>query len=103
VDGAAAVEKKMAVGGGGDAEAGAAGGPIHVLSFELRGRQAEISGGAENVVVAEIDEAFLLATGSTAGLAFESERFRHALIVSHGGADRNRGLLGPGIPSSREK
>jgi len=81
VDRAAAFDKEVAGGRGGDAKAGAARSAVNVLALEGGGGHMEVRSDAEDVGVGEVDEAFLRAAGGASGLAFESEGLGHGDIV----------------------
>jgi hypothetical protein len=57
---------------GGFAEAAQVFGAVEIAGFELGLRETEVAGGVGDVLLGEIDEAFLLAAAGAAGLAGEA-------------------------------
>jgi len=81
MDRAAAVAEEVAVCVARDAEASAILGAEDVLFLEVARGEVEVGSDAENVGVAEVDEALLLTARRAPGLAFEAETFGHQTIM----------------------
>lgn len=73
VDGAAALEEEGALSIAGLAKAEEMAGAIDVAGFKLGGGEAEVAGGAPQISLAEVDEAFDIAAARAAGLAFKPD------------------------------